>query len=81
MRIRYFTSQLCQLTCLFVVAFCFYNLSSIVNGLIYFDQFSMLSTTHLLLVMLGMVILLAGVWIVSFPPGGSHRIDLDGVSW
>lgn len=59
------------------VAFCFYNLSSIVNGLIYFNQFSLLSTTHLLLVMLGIVILLAGVWIVSFPPGGSHRIDLS----
>ncbi|GJE86128.1 magnesium transporter NIPA-like protein [Phanerochaete sordida] len=59
------------------LAFCFYNLSSIVNGLIYFDQFSVLSTAHLLLVMLGIVILLAGVWIVSFPPGGSHRIDLS----
>ena len=59
------------------MAFCFYNLSSIVNGLVYFDQFSLLSTPHLLLVMLGMVILLAGVWIVSFPPSGTHRIDLS----
>jgi magnesium transporter len=59
------------------VAFCFYNLSSIINGLIYFDQFSLLSTAHLLLVVLGMAILLTGVWIVSFPPSGSHRIDLS----
>ncbi|KAI0073129.1 hypothetical protein K474DRAFT_1666969 [Panus rudis PR-1116 ss-1] len=58
------------------LAFCFYNVSSIVNGLIYFDQFSLLSTTHLLLVMLGMTILLAGVWIVSFPPSGEFSIGL-----
>lgn len=59
------------------MAFCFYNLSSIINGLVYFDQFGLLSTAHLLLVILGIVILLAGVWIVSFPPGGTHRIDLS----
>lgn len=58
------------------VAFCFYNLSSIINGLVYFDQFSLLSTSHLLLVILGIFILLAGVWIVSFPPSGSQGIDV-----
>ena len=58
------------------MAFCFYNLSSIINGLVYFDQFSALSTMNLLLVMLGMVVLLAGVWVVSFPPGGNRGIDL-----
>ncbi|KAF7791868.1 hypothetical protein EIP86_002892 [Pleurotus ostreatoroseus] len=58
------------------LAFCFYNLSSIMNGLVYFDQFSALSTLHLLLVVLGMVILLAGVWVVSFPPGGNRGIDV-----
>ena len=47
------------------VAFCFYNLSSIVNGLVYFDQISLLSTAHLLLVILGIFILLGGVWAVS----------------
>ena len=61
------------------MAFCFYNLSSIVNGLVYFDQFSLLSTTHLLLVTLGITVLLAGVWIVSFPPSGGISIDL--ASW
>jgi hypothetical protein len=49
----------------FVVAFCFYNLSSIVNGLIYFDQVSLLPVSHLLLVTVGIVILLGGVWAVS----------------
>lgn len=59
-----------------VVAFCFYNLSSIVNGLVYFDQFSMLSTTHLLLVLLGIGVLLAGVYVISFPPEGDRGIDI-----
>ncbi|KAK7694666.1 hypothetical protein QCA50_001854 [Cerrena zonata] len=61
------------------LAFCLYNLSSIVNGLVYFDQFSLLSTKHLLLVTLGITVLLAGVWIVSFPPSGGISIDL--ASW
>ena len=47
------------------MAFCFYNLSSIVNGLVYFDQISLLPTSHLLLVTLGIFILLGGVWAVS----------------
>jgi hypothetical protein len=49
----------------FAVAFCFYNLSSIVNGLVYFDQVSLLPTSHLLLVTVGMFTLLGGVWAVS----------------
>jgi magnesium transporter len=47
------------------VAFCFYNLSSIVNGLIYFDQVSLLPVSHLLLVTVGIIVLLGGVWAVS----------------
>lgn len=47
------------------MAFCFYNLSSIVNGLIYYDQISLLPTSHLLLVTVGILILLGGVWAVS----------------
>ena len=53
-----------------LVAFCFYNLSSIVNGLVYFDQFALIPWNHLALVGLGIVILLGGVWIVSFNSGG-----------
>jgi len=34
-------------------AFCFYNLSSIVNGLVYFDQFTLISPPHLGLVVVG----------------------------
>ncbi|TFK77103.1 hypothetical protein BDN72DRAFT_27260 [Pluteus cervinus] len=51
-------------------AFCFYNLSSIVNGLVYFDQFSLIPLPYLLLVSLGIVILLGGVWVVSIHSGG-----------
>ena len=47
------------------MAFCFYNLSSIVNGLVYFDQVSLLPTSHILLVTVGIFILLGGVWAVS----------------
>ncbi|KAF8807402.1 hypothetical protein BYT27DRAFT_7338106 [Phlegmacium glaucopus] len=51
-------------------AFCFYNLSSIVNGLVYFDQFSLIPPVHLGLVILGIFILLGGVWVVSIHSGG-----------
>lgn len=47
------------------MAFCFYNLSSIVNGLVYYDQFGALTTLHLCLVILGIFVLLGGVWAVS----------------
>ncbi|KII86431.1 hypothetical protein PLICRDRAFT_44027 [Plicaturopsis crispa FD-325 SS-3] len=56
-------------------AFCFYNLSSIVNGLVYFDQFSLIPPLHLALVCLGIVILLGGVWVVSVQSGGGG-VDL-----
>ncbi|KAF7339476.1 hypothetical protein MSAN_02161900 [Mycena sanguinolenta] len=56
-------------------AFCFYNLSSIVNGLVYFDQFSLIPPLHLGLVVLGIFVLLGGVWIVSIHTGG-HRCRL-----
>ncbi|OAX42973.1 hypothetical protein K503DRAFT_253994 [Rhizopogon vinicolor AM-OR11-026] len=46
-------------------AFCFYNFSSIINGLVYFDQLGQLPGWHLVLVIVGMFVLLAGVWAVS----------------
>ncbi|THH11091.1 hypothetical protein EW145_g868 [Phellinidium pouzarii] len=57
------------------LAFCFYNMSSIVNGLVYYDQFALLSVLQLWLVSLGMVVLLGGVWLVSFH-AGSGRVDV-----
>ncbi|KAF7347838.1 hypothetical protein MVEN_01541300 [Mycena venus] len=60
-------------------AFCFYNLSSIVNGLVYFDQFSLIPPLHLGLVVLGIFVLLGGVWVVSIHSSGSGGSDAD--SW
>jgi len=56
-------------------AFCFYNLSSIVNGLVYFDQFSLIPPLHLGLVILGIFVLLGGVWVVSIQSGSSSGED------
>ncbi|KAH9824974.1 hypothetical protein DFH28DRAFT_1091439 [Melampsora americana] len=47
------------------LAFCFYNLSSIITSLVYYDQFKLLSDLQIGLIVLGTIILLAGVWIVS----------------
>lgn len=56
--------------CSFSAAFCFYNVSSIVNGLVYYNQISLITPLHLCLVTAGMIILLGGVWVVSIHSGG-----------
>ncbi|KAL1741875.1 hypothetical protein HDZ31DRAFT_44476 [Schizophyllum fasciatum] len=56
-------------------AFCFYNLSSIVNGLVYYDQFALIAPWHLVLVAVGMVILLGGVWVVSIQSDDKGEVD------
>jgi hypothetical protein len=61
------------LTLINAVAFCSYNLSSIVNGLVYFDQISELTGLQLGLVTLGIMILLGGVWAVSVQQGGGIK--------
>lgn len=58
-------------------AFCFYNISSIVNGLVYYDQFSMIPPLHLGLVGLGMAVLLSGVWVVSIQSSDDAAEDSD----
>ncbi|KAF9526487.1 hypothetical protein CPB83DRAFT_857899 [Crepidotus variabilis] len=57
-------------------AFCFYNLSSIVNGLVYFDQFALIRPLYLGLVSLGIAVLLGGVWVVSV-----QSTPVDEGSW
>ncbi|KAE8257151.1 hypothetical protein A4X13_0g2541 [Tilletia indica] len=47
------------------LAFCFYNTASIALGLVYFDQLGTLAWWNILLVILGTIILLMGVWVVS----------------
>ncbi|KAF4572921.1 hypothetical protein EYR36_007431 [Pleurotus pulmonarius] len=58
-------------------AFCFYNISSIVNGLVYYDQFSMIPPLHLGLVGLGMAVLLSGVWVVSIQSSDDGAEDSE----
>ncbi|OCF32939.1 hypothetical protein I316_05276 [Kwoniella heveanensis BCC8398] len=47
------------------LAFCFFNLSSIFDGLVFYDQFDRLRTYQIVLVSLGVAVLLLGVWVVS----------------
>lgn len=47
------------------LAFCFYNLASIFDGLVFYDQFGRLSAHQVVLVTLGTAVLLVGVWVVS----------------
>ncbi|KAG8829406.1 hypothetical protein FRC17_006648 [Serendipita sp. 399] len=58
------------------LAFCFYNISSIFNGLVYFDQLALLSVLKLSMVLVGMTILLLGVWAVSIQPGSDTRVEV-----
>ncbi|KAI6047632.1 hypothetical protein EDC04DRAFT_2619307 [Pisolithus marmoratus] len=53
-------------------AFCFYNFSSILNGLVYFDQLRHLPAQNVILVAIGMIILLGGVWTISAEAGVEH---------
>lgn len=46
------------------------------NGLVYFNQFSLIPPLHLGLVSLGIFVLLCGVWIVSIQPGSGGGVDV-----
>lgn len=65
------------------LAFCFYNLSSIFNGLMYYDQWSRLTPLQDGLMSLGIAVLLGGVWIVSIKSPAeeiTEDIDMDECS-
>jgi len=47
------------------LAFCFYNISSITLGLVYFDDLSRLSWSSVMMIVLGTCLLLCGVWTIS----------------
>ena len=48
------------------------------NGLVYFDQFSLIPPVHFGLVILGIFVLLGGVWVVSIQSGGG---GIDVGTW
>ncbi|PWN28057.1 hypothetical protein BDZ90DRAFT_219637, partial [Jaminaea rosea] len=63
------------------LAFCFYNTSSIALGLVYFDQLAAISTPSLCLIILGIVVLLCGVFIVSMKPAAEDgEVPYDEVA-
>lgn len=57
------------------LAFCFYNLSSIVSSLVYYDQFKLLSAFQVMAISVGTVILLGGVWVVSIGTHNSSKAE------
>ncbi|ORY32890.1 hypothetical protein BCR39DRAFT_522298 [Naematelia encephala] len=59
------------------LAFCFFNLSSIFDGLVFYDQIARLSPLKISLVALGVVVLLVGVWVVSaVQPTGDGGVEV-----
>lgn len=59
------------------LAFCFFNMASIFDGLIFYDQFGRLATYKIVLMSVGVAILLVGVWVVSaIQPTGDGGIEV-----
>ncbi|KAL8998973.1 MAG: hypothetical protein Q9169_002079 [Polycauliona sp. 2 TL-2023] len=58
--------KLCSTSILYPFVFCVYNIIAILDGLIYFRQTSRLSLLHALLITLGTLILLGGVFALSW---------------
>ena len=58
--------RLCSTSVLYPFVFCIYNITAILDGLIYFHQSSRLSTLHVWLTALGTVVLLSGVFALSW---------------
>ncbi|RIB02250.1 hypothetical protein C2G38_2228360 [Gigaspora rosea] len=58
--------RLCDTIILVPLSFCTYNASSIINGLVYYDQWEELAWYQILLVILGICILLCGVLVLSW---------------
>lgn len=63
--------KLCSTSVLYPFVFCIYNIIAILDGLIYFEQTARLPVWHAALIAVGTVILLAGVFALSW------RLDDD----
>ncbi|KAK9767360.1 hypothetical protein K7432_002899 [Basidiobolus ranarum] len=57
--------QLCDTLLLVPISFCAYNVSSLCNGLVYYNQWSRLEWWQLVLVVIGVIILSFGVFALS----------------
>jgi magnesium transporter len=67
--------RLCSTSVLYPFVFCIYNIVAILDGLIYFRQTSRISVLHACLVALGTVILLVGVFALSWRLGPEYQPD------
>ena len=79
--------KLCSTSVLYPFVFCIYNIIAIMDGLIYFEQTSRLPALHAGLIAVGTVILLAGVFALSWrldddsaaPPADAHSLLTPGM--
>lgn len=70
--------KLCSTSVLYPFVFCIYNIIAILDGLIYFDQTARISIKESLLIALGTVILLGGVFALSWRlDDKAGRLSLD----
>lgn len=60
------------------LAFCFYNTTSIASGLIYYRQVDALSVLQVSMIVFGVLLLLAGVWLVSVKTGKKDGVEGEG---
>lgn len=68
--------HLCSTSVIYPLNFCIYNIITIMNGLIYFEQTSKLSTVNYVLIALGTLLILAGVVCLSWRLGLSDDLGL-----
>ncbi|KAJ1979617.1 hypothetical protein H4R34_002760 [Dimargaris verticillata] len=66
--------ELCNTLIIAPLTFCSYNVATLLNGLVYYDQFSHLQPLQFGLVFGGTALLSIGVFILSF---GLHSLDTD----
>lgn len=61
--------HLCSTSVIYPLNFCIYNIVTILNGLIYFEQASKLSSLHIVFIALGTLLILLGVVCLSWRLG------------
>ncbi|PLW12630.1 hypothetical protein PCANC_20250 [Puccinia coronata f. sp. avenae] len=62
------------------LTFCFYNLSSIISGPVYYNQVKLLSTFQVFAISLGTIILLGGVWVASIGTSSNNASSQQSAS-
>lgn len=68
--------HLCSTSVIYPLNFCIYNIVTILNGLIYFEQTARLATINCVMIALGTLLILAGVVCLSWQLGLSDDLGL-----